>query len=62
MTSLKNAIPLAELTQMNNSVLDVLNAVSTGKTPTKKQLQDLTQAITAIKNKLGSISTGPSSG
>ncbi|XP_060574780.1 uncharacterized protein LOC132732388, partial [Ruditapes philippinarum] len=62
MTSLKNAIPLAELTQMNNSVLDVLNAVSNGKTPTKKQLQDLTQAITAIKNKLGSLSTGPSSG
>ena len=55
LTSLKSAIPLADLTKMNNSVLDVLNALSNGKSPTKQQLSDLTQAITAIKNKLANL-------
>lgn len=60
MTSLKNAIPTNELNKMNNNVLQILSLLKQGNSPTKAQLQDLTNAITTITNKLGNLNVAGS--
>lgn len=58
MIDLKNAIPVSELNAMNNIILLAINNGSL----TTSQLQNLTQAITTITNKLALLNPPASSG
>lgn len=58
MIDLKNAIPVSELNTMNNIILLAIN----NGTLTTSQLQNLTQVITTITNKLALLNPPASSG